>query len=252
LFALLYGCPPAPVTLPPVSARPVEDTRDDADIAKAGQDYIDLLVSIAPERATQLGLHTRDTELDDRTLAGFEAGVVREERMLAALRTRFPSPHASRSARTDLEILQHALATDVRVKRERRPLENQPDVYEAPLDALFEMTARHYAPPAERAKAVLARLGKIPVVVAQARANLKHPPRVWTEIAIERAAGAKTFLDDARPELVAALPGEEAQVDRALGSRATPTPRSRASSRRTFSRVRRDSMRRGPSSSASC
>jgi uncharacterized protein (DUF885 family) len=213
-----FSCtPPAPTVTPPAPGRRVEDTRDDSDIARAGQAYIDFIVATSPERATTLGLHSRDTELDDRTLKGFEAVLVREEKMLGELRARFAAPHASRSARTDLEILEHTLATDIRVKRVRRPLETQPDVYEAPLDALFEMTARTYAPPSERANNVLARLEKIPVVVRAAKANLKHPPHVWTEVAIERAKGAKDYFDDARGELVAALPGEEARVDRALG-----------------------------------
>jgi uncharacterized protein (DUF885 family) len=219
LFLLLGACAPAPA-LPPAPHAPgalVEDTRDDADIGKAGQAYLDFLVATAPERATALGLHARDAELDDRSLAAFEANLVREESMLNELRARFASPHASRSARTDLQILEHTLANDIHVKRVRRPLENQPDAYEAPLDALFEMTARNYAPPAERATNVLARLQKIPRVVEQAKANLKNPPRVWTEVAIERAAGAKSYFDDARGELVKALPGQEAQVDKALG-----------------------------------
>jgi uncharacterized protein (DUF885 family) len=212
----LLACPPAPLITPPVAGPPAEDTRDDPEIARAGQEYIDLIVATSPEHATTLGLHARDKDLDDRTLVAFEQRLAKEERMLAELRSRFPTPHASRSARTDLEILEHALAADVRVKRDRRPLENQPDVYEAPLDALYEMMARTYAPPAERANAVLARLEKLPGVFAQAKANLKHPPQPWTEIAIERASGAKTFLDDSRAELVAAMPGEEARVDRAL------------------------------------
>jgi uncharacterized protein (DUF885 family) len=216
-LALTLACPPAPVILPPVAGRLAEDTRDDAEIARAGQEYVDLIIATTPERATTLGLHMRDKDLDDRSLATFEQRLAREDKMLGDLRARFASPHASRSARTDLEILIHSLAADVRVNRERRPLENQPDVYEEPLDALFMMTARTYAPPAERANSVLARLEKIPGVVTQARTNLKHPPRVWTEIAVERAKGAKAFFDDIRPELLAALPGEQARVDRALG-----------------------------------
>ena len=217
-MALAFACARPPVVVvPPLEVRVVEDTRDDPEIARAGQAYIDFIVATSPERATILGLHARDAELDDRSLAAFESNLAREEKMLDGLRRRFPIPHASRSARTDLEILEHTLATDLRVKRARRPLENQPDVYEAPLDALFEMTARDYAPAAERANQVLARLVKIPVVVAEARANLKHPPRVWTEVAIARAKGAKTYFDDVRTELVLALPTEEAKVDRALG-----------------------------------
>src|SRR5580658_8931622 len=201
ILLFFCACAPAPVVLPPAQGAQGEDTRDDADIGRAGQAYLDFIVATAPERATALGLHARDAELDDRSLVAFEANLAREESMLNELRARFASPRASRSARTDLQILEHTLANDIRVKRVRRPLENQPDVYEAPLDALFEMTARNYAPPAERATNVLARLKKIPHVVEQAKANLKHPPRLWTEVAIERAEGAKSYFDDARGEL---------------------------------------------------
>src|SRR5580700_1165283 len=136
-LALAIACAPPPlVVVPPLEVRVVEDTRDDPEIARAGQAYIDFIVATSPERATTLGLHARDTELDDRSLAAFESDLAREAKMLDELRGRFPIPHASRSARTDLEILEHTLATDLRVKRARRPLENQPDVYEAPLDAL--------------------------------------------------------------------------------------------------------------------
>jgi uncharacterized protein (DUF885 family) len=218
-LAAACGAPAPPsIVVPRVERRTVEDTRDDAEIARAGQAYIDFVVATSPERATILGIHSRDGDLDDRTLTSFENALAREERMLVDLRARFALPHASRSARTDLEILVHTLATDLRVKRVRRPLENQPDVYEAPLDALFEMTARSYGTAAERAGNVLVRLQKIPVVVQQAKANLKHPPRVFTEVAIERAKGAKVYFDDVRAELVRALPGQEARIDRALGT----------------------------------
>src|SRR5687767_10362273 len=46
------------------------DHRDDQAIAAACQAYVDLLVEIRPEMATGLGLHARDTELDDRTQEG--------------------------------------------------------------------------------------------------------------------------------------------------------------------------------------
>jgi len=200
----------------PFDARAVEDTRDDADIARAGQAYLDFIVSVSPERATLLGLHGHDEELDDRRTATFFANLASEERMLDGLRARFPAPRASRSARTDLEILEHALATDLRVKRERRPLETQPALYEAPLDGLFETTARGDAPASERASHVLSRLVQIPRVIAEAKGNLRHPPRVWTEMAIARAKGVGIDFDALRAGLLLALPSDQAKVLRAI------------------------------------
>ncbi len=217
------GGPPAGPATPaarapaPASPRP-DDTKDpdDAAIQKAGQEYLDLLVEISPETATSLGLHKNDGELDDRTTAGHDRGVEREEIMLKSLRERFKTPQASAGARTDLAMLSGTLEVDIRTKRVQRPLQRQPTLYVSPLNVIFLMTARDYAPAAERARNVVARLEKIPAIIEAAKANLLNPPRVWTEVGIDRASSAKSFLEAQRPFLVASLPGEAARVDAAL------------------------------------
>jgi uncharacterized protein (DUF885 family) len=213
--------PPGPtkkLVEPPTSLVKADEPRDpdDAAVQKAAQEYLDLLVEISPETATSLGLHKNDAELDDRTTAGFDKAVDREKAMLDALKERFKSPKLSASGRTDLQMLQGALEVDIRTKRVQRPLQRQPDIYAAPLTAIFFMTARDYAPPAERAKNVVARLEKIPKVIEAARANLLNPPRVWTEVGIDQASSAKSFLEAQRPFLVAALPADGARIDAAL------------------------------------
>jgi uncharacterized protein (DUF885 family) len=194
--------------------------RDDAAIARAGQAYVDLVVKISPETATQLGLHDRDTELDDRTLAGFERDTVLEEKMLADLQATFTTPRASRAALTDLAIMEHALAVDVAMKRAQDPLRRKPDTYAAPMNAIFLMTAREYAPAAERARNAVARIEKIPAQLEEAKKNLAtspHPaPKIWTEVGIEAAAGAKQFFDDEKRPLEEALPQDKPRVEKAL------------------------------------
>ena len=190
---------------------------DDAAIAKAAAEYLELLTDVYPETATSLGLHARDTELDDRTPQGLERGLVREEKLLASLQKQFATPRASRASLTDLALLESALATDVRTKRERRPLERQPDYYAGTLNALFLMTARDYAPAAERARNVLARMEKIAPQLLAAETTLRNPPRVWTQVGIEQAHGAAAFFDEQRAFLESSLPAEKARVDRVLG-----------------------------------
>src|SRR5258708_30307544 len=66
--------PAAPRTASPVSqeagapfatpdAAAAADARDDEAIARASQEYLDLLVELWPQGATAIGLHARDTEL---------------------------------------------------------------------------------------------------------------------------------------------------------------------------------------------
>jgi len=195
---------------------PKEEYPDDEEIAKAGRRFLDLLVEVHPEKATALGLHARDHELDDRTIVGSDHATEREAAFLKSLEERFASPRASAAAKTDLAMLIGHLRCHVRIERVQRPLQRQPDVYLEPLEAIFQMTARDHAPAPERARNVVARLEKIPQVVEAAKQNLLNPPQVWTEIAIERAAAARSFLEQQRPFLVSALPDEVARVDAAL------------------------------------
>ena len=232
-FLAAVACGPAPepsrpapppaasttATAPPVATAPAPAppaNPDDAEIAKAVQAYLDLFVELHPERATALGLHAHDADLDDRTIAGHDKATAREAEMLDALEKRFASPHASAAAKTDLALLLGALRVDVRTRRVTRPLQRQPDVYVDMLDAIFQLVAREFAPAPERARNALARLEKIPKSVALAKDNLLNPPKVWTEIAIEKTNGAKPFLGDQRAFLVGALPDETARIDKAL------------------------------------
>lgn len=229
--ALAASCGPPnpgnPTSPPPIAPKPIapspkpkpvveEKNKDDAAIEKAGHDFVDLMVAISPESATELGLHQRDSELDDRTLAGFERDIGREEAMLSDLKSRFANPDASRAARTDLQIMEHWLAVDVKMKRAQDPLRRKPDTYMGPMNAIFLMTARDYAPAAERAKNAVARIEKIPAQLEEAKKNLTKPPKIWTEIGIESAAGAKQFFDDERAPLEAALPDQKPHIETAL------------------------------------
>ena len=230
IFSLLAAYGRAPGSGPahrPVdaSSRPVpplaspkkqEEFPDDPVIAKAGQEYLDLLVEIHPENATALGLHKNDAELDDRSITGHDKATDREEALLKSFVERFKAPRASAPAKTDLAMLLGALRCDIRKKRLQRPLQRKPDVYVEPLNAIFQMTARQYAPAPERAQNVLARLAKISRTVETAKQNILNPPRVWTEIAIDHASSAKAFLDQQRPFLVSALPHEIAKIDALL------------------------------------
>jgi uncharacterized protein (DUF885 family) len=243
LVALAVACasppPPSGPSFPPphvdAAGRVTEDTSDDAAIARAEQDYLDLVAAISPEYATALGIHTHDTELDDRTAAGVQRAKAREEAMLSDLTSRFAHAHASRAARTDLAVLTHALTVDIRTLRDidtRRDvdaIERQPDLYTSPLKALYLMMAREYAPAEERARNAVARIEKIPALLAVAKTNLSPPPasgqrdrvvnppaKVWTQVGIETAKSAKAFFEEERGPLLAALPGEKTRIEAAL------------------------------------
>ena len=57
-------------------------------------------------------------------------------------------------------------------------------------NSLYLLVARDFAPAEQRIASLRQRMEKIPGVVAQAKANLQHPPRIHTETAIEQTQGA--------------------------------------------------------------
>jgi uncharacterized protein (DUF885 family) len=53
---------------------------------------------------------------------------------------------------------------------------------------------RKFAPAEERLRSVIARESKIPAILVDARENLKDPPRIYTEIALEQMPGIVSFF----------------------------------------------------------
>ena len=173
--------PPAPVMNGPKPV--VQDTpstppldADDAAIDKAAQAYVDLVLDISPESATGLGLHARDGLLDDRSLEGFEANTKKEEAMLKDLQTRFANPNASMRAKTDLEILEHTLEVDVRIRRDVKPLVTQPDyvLRSHERDLLDDGTRLRAGGGARRERARRA-WKKMPKMLEGAKPNIAEP-----------------------------------------------------------------------------
>ncbi len=212
--------PPASTALAPPAPPAPAANADDAAIAKAEQAYLDLLVEISPETATSLGLHAKDTELDDKSAEGVLRDAAREETMLRDLDARFANVHASPEARTDLAILKSTLEIDVALRRRVKAHLREPDVYASPMNAIFWMLSREYAPPEERAQKALTRIEKIPALLAVAQKNLsanpKEVPKLWVEVGVESASGAKGFFDEQRPILEKALPGEKKRIGETL------------------------------------
>ncbi len=232
----LSACPPAEepkVPSAPDAASSVPEAHDagvvldaalaapaneDAAVNDFAQQYLTLLEEITPESATPIGLHGHDTELDARDKAGFARDVEKERAFLAKLDARFPEgTRLSSGARTDLALLRGVLRTDL-LRAAQTPLETSPQMYTSAMGAIFSMTAREYAPGPDRAKAVVARLEKIPAQVGAANANLvpARVPRVWAQVAIERAKSAKSFFEAQRAFLDKNLPNDGPRVKSAL------------------------------------
>jgi uncharacterized protein (DUF885 family) len=143
-----------------------------------------------PTEATQAGFHEYDSKLEDYSRAGVEAEIASLKSFLPQTQDELIVSHI-RAGLLDLET--------------RRTWEINPDRYSSGLsNSAFTIMSRRYAPGAVRLRSLIARERQMPAALDAARANLKNPPGIYTEIAIEQLPGIISFFEKDVP---AAFPG---------------------------------------------
>ena len=82
-----------------------------------------------------------------------------------------------------------------------REWEKNPDVYSSGVtSSIFTLISRKFAPPEERLRDVIAREKQFPKVFAAAKSNLKNPPKIYTDVALEQLPGLQGFFAKDVPE----------------------------------------------------
>jgi uncharacterized protein (DUF885 family) len=148
-----------------------------------------------PSAATLDGLHQYDAEMEEYSKAGAESQM-RVLREYEAKVEHFSAAGLRPVDAADREILLGQIRSELLSKGTLRPLEENPDVYSGgATNSVYLLMIRKFAPVDERLRNVVAREGKIPGILRQARENLKNPPRVSTEIAIEQLPGIIGFFE---------------------------------------------------------
>ncbi|MBS1766136.1 MAG: DUF885 domain-containing protein [Acidobacteria bacterium] len=173
------------------AARP--STPDAAFEALAGR-ILDGYLRLNPETATQLGDHRFDDRLSDLSPAGLAAQRDWAKAQLAAL-SAIPESSLSVGNQVDRAILRDQLDGALFQIDDLKQWQWNPLTYN-PGDAVYSLLARDFAPLPVRLKAVKARLLLIPGLLDAAKANLKHPPRIYTETAIQQFEGALAMVKE--------------------------------------------------------
>lgn len=147
-----------------------------------------------PSQATSAGFHQYDHQLEDYSKTALDAQVM----MLKAFRERFEkiAPETLTPLQVvDRELVINSIKAKLLDLEEIRGWENNPDIYSSGINnSVFIIMERNFAPPAERLKSIIAREQLMPRVFDDARANLKNPPRIFTEIALEQLPGIIAFF----------------------------------------------------------
>ena len=196
LTAALAGCNrQAPATPAGVADGVTTNAASQADAAFAelSKRFLDESMRMAPISATQVGDHRFDSEVDDLSEAGRQAGLDFNRRYLAELDA-IDFAQLSRDNHVDALILRNTLEYGIWDTETMQSWAWDPQIYSGLAGgAIYSLMAREFAPMPERLKAATARMEKVPTILAQARENL-DPSRVPATHARTVAAQNKGVL----------------------------------------------------------
>jgi uncharacterized protein (DUF885 family) len=196
--------------------------------AKASDEYFDqVFFHYHPTNGTLAGYHQYDAQLENFSRKNIDAEIAalkRFEKRIEAIRP--DNAAADFVPRSDREIVLANIRSELLTLEVIRPWEKDADNYSSTCaNASFTLMERKFASPDERLRSLIAREKQMPELLAEARVNLRNPPRIFTEIAIEQLPGIVSFFEhdvplafaDAKdPALKAEFAGTNAAVIAAL------------------------------------
>jgi uncharacterized protein (DUF885 family) len=168
----------------------------------AEQYFSDIYFHFSPTSGTSAGLHQYDTQLEDYSAAE----VQRQVEALHAIQKKIeaiPPDALDAPVAADRDILLNTIQSSLLTLEVIRPWEKNPDIYSSGIaSSAFVIMSRNYASADTRLRAVTARELLMPQALQEARKNLKNPPRIYTEIALEQIDGNISFFQNDLPSAV--------------------------------------------------
>jgi len=166
--------------------------------AKTSDEYLDqVYFPYSPTQGTLAGYHQYDTKLEDYSRKAIDAEVAAlrdfEKKILAIPAD---APGLDLTTRGDRMMVLSSIRSNLLTLETIRPWEKNADNYSGTCaNGAFTLMERKFASPDDRLRSLIAREKQMPALLATARVNLKNPPRIYTEIAIEQLPGIVSFFE---------------------------------------------------------
>ncbi len=148
-----------------------------------------------PTNGTLAGYHQYDEKLEDFSARNREAEIA----ALLAVERRvesIPATGLDQTTRADRELVLASIHSRLLTLETIRPWEKDADAYSSVIsNGVFSLMERSFAPQDVRLRSVIAREKQMPALLAEAHVNLRNPPKVYTEIAIEQLPGIVSFFE---------------------------------------------------------
>jgi len=178
----------------------------DDEFQKIAHGYIELELENNPEEATELGDHRFDGRLTDYSPEARAKELATQKEFREKLNA-LDGSQVTGANNVDFRILKENIDYKIFQAEELKQPDWNPLIYNQSLaNSLYVLVARDFASPEKRIPNLRQRMEGIPRVIAQAKANLQHPPRVHTETAIEQTQGAINLVREGLAPLLDRAP----------------------------------------------
>lgn len=153
-----------------------------------------------PTIGTASGFHQYDNQLEDYS----RSAVQKQIAVLTDFKQQFERVDAGKlspETAVDRQLVLDNINSALLELQNIRQWETNPDRYSSGVtNSIFVIMARTFAPPDQRLRSVIAREKQIPDVFTAARQNLKNPPPIYVDIALEQIPGLISFFQKDVPE----------------------------------------------------
>jgi uncharacterized protein (DUF885 family) len=179
----------------------------------SSQFFSEVYFNFSPTSGTSAGLHQYDSQLEDYSSAEVDREIAAlhdfEKKVQAIDPAALDAPQAA-----DREILLNYIRSQLLSLEVIRGWEKNPDDYSSGItSSAFVIMERPYASANTRLRALVEREKLMPQALEEARKNLKNPPKIFTQIAVEQIDGDVSFFQNDVPS--AFLAGPDAATDAA-------------------------------------
>ncbi|HJP98456.1 MAG TPA: DUF885 domain-containing protein [Rhodanobacteraceae bacterium] len=187
---LAIGVPAAQVPKTATGA----STADLAFIRLADRYFDEFYLPANPSAATSYGIHKYDGKLETYSRTGLARQVAALEAWEQRVAAIDPAS-LSLYIRGDRDLVLDNIRSSLLTLQAIRSWEKNPDFYSSGItSSAFTLMERKFAPPETRLRDLISREKQMPGALRAARANLRNPPKIYTEIALEQLPGLIQFF----------------------------------------------------------
>ncbi|MCU0718347.1 MAG: DUF885 domain-containing protein [Pirellula sp.] len=165
-------------------------------VAQAFREWLDAECQRHPMFATQQGMREYDGQMDDLSPEARLQDTQRDQEVLTELSKKFDRTKLSRNEQIDLEIWENYLRYRIWQAKNIDDFSNDPRIYLLYCsDSVFSLFTQSTLPQHKNVENAASRIAHIPKIIAAAKASIKNPPQILTEVAIKRTDGAISFYE---------------------------------------------------------